>query len=258
MNFDPHDRLRAAFRRAYGGRYDRAGLEDRVLSAAAERRLRGERRRPPLALGTAAAAVLAVVVVGTLLTLGGLGRQRATPAPASSSAPAAAGSTPATEPPPMSSPGAAAAGTPRCHTADLKASIRALSPGAGQRYAAVDLTNTSRHECSVDGWVGLLLLDAGRHPLPTTAHWFAPTAPQPTPPIVLQPGDVAFAQLHWTVVPSLPDEQATNCLPAPAFLEVTPPDETTQLVIPWKLGAVCNHGTIDVMPLASGIGPQTA
>ena len=53
MNLEPHDRVRTAFRRVYGGRYDRAGLEDRLLSAAAERRLRGERRWPPLALGTA-------------------------------------------------------------------------------------------------------------------------------------------------------------------------------------------------------------
>ena len=54
---------------------------------------------------------------------------------------------------------------------------------------------------------------------------------------------------------SFPDEQATNCLPAPAFIEVTPPDETTQLVVPWTLGGVCGHGAIDVMPLAPGAGP---
>ena len=103
--------------------------------------------------------------------------------------------------------------------------------------------------------MGLLLLDAGHHPKATHAVW-APIPPG-SPAVVLRAGQMAFAQLHWGAIPGFPDEQTSNCLPAPAFLEVTPPDETTQLVIPWGLGGVCEHGRIDVMPLAAGAGPAS-
>jgi hypothetical protein len=248
MNADHRDRLRAAFRRAYGERYDRAGLEDRVLSAAAERRMRTDRQLQPLALVTAVALVLAIAVVGTLLALGH-GRQG--PTPAGQQAPSPAGSpAPSQAPSPSGSPLTTA--TPRCDTSDLTASIRALNPAAGQRYAALDLTNVSGQACQVYGYVGMLLLDAGHHPLPTTAVWGAPPS---SPAVVLEPGQVAFAQLHWATVPGFPDEQASGCLPAPSFVEITPPDETTQLVISWDLGEVCLHGRIDVLALAAGTGP---
>jgi len=198
-----------------------------------------------LALVTVLALGLVVVAVGTLLVLGRTSREGRAPASSSVATPAAA-STATTAGP------ATTAATPRCHTSDLTAQIRALSPGAGQRYAAVDLVNASGHACRVYGYVGLLLLDGGRRPVQTTAVW---GAPPPTPPIVLNPGQAAFAQLHWTVVPSAPDEQASGCLPAPAFVEVTPPDETTPLVISWAQGGVCVHGTIDVVALAAGVGP---
>jgi hypothetical protein len=131
--------------------------------------------------------------------------------------------------------------------------MRQLNSAAGQRYAALDLTNGSEHTCHMYGQVGLLLLDAGHHPLPTSAVWWAPPASPPV--VVLRPGQVAFAVLHWTVVPGFPDEQTHACFPAPAFLEVTPPDETTQLVIHWDEGEVCLHGRVDVLPLAAGAGP---
>ena len=198
-----------------------------------------------LALVTGLALVLGVVAVGTLLVLGRASRGGTTHSSSSAATPAAA--------PAATSGGAATtAATPRCHTSDLTAQIRALSPGAGQRYAAVDLVNASGHACRVYGYVGLLLLDGGRRPVQTTAVW---GAPPPTPPIVLNPGQAAFAQLHWTVVPSSPGEQASSCLPAPAFVEITPPDETTPLVIPWDQGGVCLHGTIDVVALTAGVGP---
>ena len=110
----------------------------------------------------------------------------------------------------------------------------------------------SAHACQVFGYVGLLLLDAGHRPVPTTAVWGARPS---SPPVVLGPGQVAWAQLHWTVVPGFPDEQASGCLPAPSFVEITPPDETAQLVITWDQGGVCLHGRVDVLALAEGAGP---
>ena len=69
------------------------------------------------------------------------------------------------------------------------------------------------------------------------------------------PGQAAFSQLHWTVVPGTGDAQSVQCEPQPVFVEVTPPDETTQLVISWNMEVVCMRGRIDVTPLAAGTGP---
>ena len=60
--------------------------------------------------------------------------------------------------------------------------------------------------------------------------------------------------LHWTVVQAA-DETATPCEPVAASVRVTPPDETTQLVLAWAYGPVCQHGRIDAGPLAPGTGP---
>jgi hypothetical protein len=246
MHSDHRDRLRTAFRRIYGERYDRAGLEDRLLSAAAERRLRSDRQWQPLALATAVTLVLAVALVGTLLALGQGGRQG--PAPAVTPAPASPvptqAPTPAATPPAASSAG-------RCHTSDLAVSLRQTNPAAGQRYAVIDLANTSSHTCWVYGYVGLLLLDGGHRAMPTTAVWTS----IPHSIVDLAPGQMAYAQLHWSAVPS-PDEQG-GCPPAPAYVEITPPDETTQLVSPWNdFGGVCQHGWLEVQALAPGAGPS--
>jgi uncharacterized protein DUF4232/predicted metal-binding integral membrane protein DUF2182 len=158
-----------------------------------------------------------------------------TRAPAGPSAPA-----------PAAAPGA---GVPtRCQTGDVSATLTQGSPGAGQRYAALTLTNRSGHACQVYGYVGMLLLDAGGQPLPTSV---GRTPPSPSP-VVVQPGGHVSAQLHWTVVPAPDEAQAGLCEPAPATALVTPPDETTQLAVPWTMDPVCQHGRIEVTPLAMG------
>ena len=55
----------------------------------------------------------------------------------------------------------AAAGPSECRTADLSVQLKPGSPGAGQRYATVVLTNTSGHTCTVTGYGGLALLGTG-------------------------------------------------------------------------------------------------
>jgi hypothetical protein len=97
--------------------------------------------------------------------------------------------------------------------------------------------------------VGLLLLDGGHGAMPTRAVW----TPANYSAVVLSPGMTAFAQLQWSAVPG-PGEQG-SCAPAPAYVEITPPDETTQLTAPWTLEGVCQQGRIDVLPLALGAGP---
>ena len=141
----------------------------------------------------------------------------------------------------------------RCHTSELALTVRGLSPGAGQRYAAVDLTNQSGHRCEVYGYVGMQLFDAGRAPVPTDVVRNVAAAPHT---VQLAHGQAAYATLHWTVVPGSDETRpGAPCEPVASTVEVTPPDETTQLSTAWNLGQVCLHGRSDVDPLMAGTGP---
>jgi hypothetical protein len=139
----------------------------------------------------------------------------------------------------------ASAAVARCHTSQLAASLRAGSPGAGQRYALLSLRNRSRRTCRVFGYAGLQLLDANRRKLPTTLVRDRAKAPRR---VVLAPGHRTRALLHWTIVPGPGEPQTGACEPAPRWAQVTPPDERALLLIPWRLGPVCQHGRIDITP----------
>ena len=207
--------------------------------------------------GALAAVLLAALVVGTLLLL----RPSAASHPASHGGPLpAATATPPVSPsqtPPAVEPSPApvvvpTGPPPRCHTGDLKAALTELSPGAGQRYAALTLTNQSGHPCQVYGYVGTQLLDATRAPVPTAVV----RNPSPGPQAVeLAQGASAFTVLHWTVVPGTGDSQSVQCQPQPALVQITPPDETTQLTIPWTMSQVCLRGRLDAGALSPGTGP---
>jgi len=138
--------------------------------------------------------------------------------------------------------------TPACSTADLKAEIEQGSPGAGQRYGMLVLTNDSHHSCHTYGYVGMQLLNADGGALPTNAVRDHSLTPQR---IVLEPGAQTYAQLHWSVVPGTGDSGAP-CFSAPARVEITAPDAYTHLTIRWTGGTVCEHGRIDVQPLTLG------
>lgn len=154
---------------------------------------------------------------------------------------------------PAAAPSAPAAGE-RCHTRELGASLQQQRPGGGNRYAVLTLTNRSSRSCPVTGFPGLQLLDSSRRPLPTNV---VRDQQQPAQTVQLAPGAAAFTMLHWGLVAGDGEPQTTQCEAAPAALEVTPPDETTQLVIGWTYGPVCQKGRIDLPALAPGTGPPS-
>jgi hypothetical protein len=132
-------------------------------------------------------------------------------------------------------------------------SLHQLNGGMGQVYAALDLTNLSGHTCQVYGYVGMLLMTGVRRALPTNVVRVADPRPQV---MRLAPGQTVFTMLHWTHFMDAPDEEHPgDCEPAPALVQVTPPDETTQLVTGWSMGPVCAHGRISTVALAPGAGP---
>jgi hypothetical protein len=144
-------------------------------------------------------------------------------------------------------------GAPWCATDALSVSLTPLSPGAGNRYAALILTNTSDTACRTQGWPGLQLVTADGDTIPTTTvRDDSADAAQ----LTVQPGDSVHARLHWTVVPG-GEDPADGCGPEPASLRVIPPDEESAASAEWEMGEVCGGGRIEALPLAEGEGEGT-
>jgi hypothetical protein len=144
---------------------------------------------------------------------------------------------------------AAAQELPRCHTPQLSVAYVDADGAAGHITDRFRLTNTSDAACNVYGFVGAQMLNGAGEPLPTrivrNGGFFSNQAgPSDVP---LPPGASGYFWMLWSDVPT---GNETSC-PAAARLEITPPDETTFLVIdlgPYTL-APCNSGTIDVTPV---------
>ncbi len=212
-------------------------------------RMRAKAAATALAAALAATATLAAACGGSGPTSGPTASEAPTAnqaaggaAPASSVAtPAAPGSTP--------TPSGQAQGPGRCHASMLSAHVTLGSPGAGQRYAFLVLTNASGVTCQVFGYPGMQLASASSQPIVTEVVRVA-AAPQV---VTLAPGQPAYTLLHWTVVPAT-NETGASCEAVPSVLLVTPPDETATLRASWPGGSVCQHGMIDVAPVKPGTG----
>ena len=109
------------------------------------------------------------------------------------------------------------------------------SGAAGHVSYNIELTNKSAHTCTLHGYPGLLLLDISRTPVPTNVIW----DPQPVKPLIgLKPGASASAAArighNGTVGDNIPTSTAgpQTCQPISEYIEITPPDETTQLIVP--------------------------
>jgi hypothetical protein len=153
----------------------------------------------------------------------------------------------------------AAAGTPRCHTRDVSGSFAYMfgSGAAGSASYTVKLTNKTAHSCTIHGYPGLLLLDAHHEPVPTKAIWDPQAV---TPVITLSPGASASARARVWHNATVGDNTAAStaqpfqgCQPTSVYIEITPPDETTHLVVPVVPETqVCGRGTIHLSAFAAG------
>lgn len=136
----------------------------------------------------------------------------------------------------------------RCHTGDLSLRLTGGGSGAGQRYTGVVLTNSSGHRCTLYGYIGVGMLAPGG-PVPTNLI----RDPGASHRITLSSGESAATSLHWSAVPA--DDEKPSCPPKPTTIEVTPPDETTQLTASWPYGGLCQHGELHTVPLVAGTSP---
>ncbi|MHB8576874.1 MAG: DUF4232 domain-containing protein [Dehalococcoidia bacterium] len=166
--------------------------------------------------------------------------------------------TPQTRPSPVAT--ATASGMPsatptqtldRCHTSALALAFSGSEGAAGHIFDTFSLVNQSATACTLYGFVGAQMLDGQGRPLPTrVVRNGGMFSNQPGPAqVALQAGGVASFQAEWGDVPT--GNQAA--CPSAARLEVTPPDETTFLIL--DLGgfslAPCGSGTIDVTPVVA-------
>ncbi|MGH6656256.1 MAG: DUF4232 domain-containing protein [Actinocrinis sp.] len=155
--------------------------------------------------------------------------------------------------------GSSASAVPRCHTVDLSpaVSIVAGSQATGHEAMNIKLTNTSNRTCTVYGYPGMMLEDTNLSGQATNVVRDHSAAPKTL--TVASGASVATTALFDFDVPA-PDEPATGDCEAPSvYVQLTPPDETTQLSATITGGpvTVCQHGKISVLPFISGAkGPN--
>ncbi|HEV3172754.1 MAG TPA: DUF4232 domain-containing protein [Actinocrinis sp.] len=217
-------------------------------------------------LTTAAGAALAVTLLGAcdpVTSSSANGGSTTTPSTSGSSTGSGTGTSGGTTGGNSSGGGSGATGTsgssvPRCHTTDLTASFTVVkgSAGAGNIVYNIDLKNTSSQPCTVYGYPGMLLLDAKHAPLPTNVQ--RSTIVAKTYVTLIPNGDASASARFSPDIPGPGEPTSGACEPTAAFTEITPPDETTQLVT--AVGpptSVCEHGGMQVsafVPGATGPG----
>jgi hypothetical protein len=142
-----------------------------------------------------------------------------------------------------------------CATSDLKAAVSVVpdSQGAGQEELNIALSNQSTQPCVVYGFPGLKLEDMYQAQQATTVLRVDTSLAQA---VELTPqGTEAATTVRFDMdVPGSGDATSGRCQPDTYFLEVTPPNQTTQLVAEISGGpvTVCQNGTLQVDPFVSG------
>lgn len=140
------------------------------------------------------------------------------------------------------------AGSRRCHTSELSASVGRNNPGAGQENFPIVLKNTSSRTCTLYGYPGAAFVDASGKQLgpdPQRSSGDAQT-------VRLAPGGSAWAGLSF----ANPEVSGAGTA-TPAALVVTPPDEEDPLKVAWTGGEVPVSGTeasVRLIPFSPGTG----
>jgi hypothetical protein len=100
------------------------------------------------------------------------------------------------------------------------------------------------------GYIGMQLLAAGGATIPTNVV----RTPGSPVLVTLRPGGKASAALQWGAIPGQGEPTTGLCEPDPQQTQITPPNETHQLVVAWSGGPVCEQGTINTKPVQLGSG----
>jgi hypothetical protein len=141
--------------------------------------------------------------------------------------------------------------TKTCLPAQLTVLAGPSEGAAGTIGRVYQLQNSSSATCSLFGYPGLGLLDGSSKPLPTTVVR-QPGATEAA--VTLTPGGSAYFTATW---PDATGYNGATC-PTSAALEITPPNDTTQVVVNGAGGVIqafggtttgLQCGTITVTPV---------
>ncbi|KUJ69791.1 flagellar motor protein MotB [Streptomyces albus subsp. albus] len=133
--------------------------------------------------------------------------------------------------------GQAGSGVQRCHTSGLKAAFAmgedaAPDPNAdGATTTSVVLTNTSGRSCKIGGFAGVDLKSENGGQV-----WSLQRSSAKYGSITLGPGDSTDFTINLALAKE--DEEHTWM---PAFVAVTPPNETTSLTLKWPWGPLVDQ-----------------
>jgi hypothetical protein len=172
----------------------------------------------------------------------------ATGAPPSDPAPTTTATTESTS---AATSGGASAGTPRCHTADLKVSVTSDPAGGATNHHGEFLifANSSAHKCTLYGYPGVSFV-AGDQGAQVGAAFIRGGSGKKT--ITLAAG----AKAHVTIVlVSTGVFEAADCKPVKVRgYRIYPPDETAAIFVsrPQTACSAKDAGTGEVQPVAPG------
>jgi len=142
-----------------------------------------------------------------------------------------------------------------CQVSDLHASVEGTEGAAGTIEVTFRLTNLSPSTCVFWGYPGALMLGKGGAPLTTD---------------VIRGGSLSFLDIPVTTVSVAVGSSAyfnvgysdvvtggeTSC-PTSQSLEITPPNDTQQLVVQVAIDA-CDGGRLSVSPVFGSSSPATS
>ena len=150
---------------------------------------------------------------------------------------------------------ATTAGVATCQPSQLAIAIGQSNGAAGTIEIGITFTNSSSTTCALQGYPGMLLLDASANPLPTNVVRggmnFEPAIANSAPTqVVIGAGQPAGYTLSYSDVPT---GNETSC-PSSTAARVTPPNDTAYATISLAI-APCSGGTIHVSPVYPGAAP---
>jgi hypothetical protein len=115
--------------------------------------------------------------------------------------------------------------------------------------AALGLTNAGSKTCTVYGYPGMRLIDSNGHERESKVIRERNVPPKT---VAVAPGSTAWSHMSWETLPDTFEQGLPRkCGFTVDQVQVTPPDETTQVVVKRRLGGVCHEGTVYVSPFTA-------
>ncbi|MBO4207576.1 DUF4232 domain-containing protein [Micromonospora echinofusca] len=143
--------------------------------------------------------------------------------------------------------GAGAGPAALCRAAALRLRLTLTGGGMGNRYASLEVSNTSATPCAVQGFVDLTRYDRSGRPLPTRVVREGPVPAA----VTLAPGGSAWVGISWTMIPGAGEASPTACEPLTTAFDVLVPGAGPARRVPLAAGRICEGGRLTVGPLST-------